>query len=89
DGVDYVALGHIHGRQQLAPTVRYAGAPLHYSFGEGAKPRGSWLIDMDAAGEVAATWLDLPIPRRLVTLRATFDELLEAEDYEVHVDDWV
>ena len=35
EGVDYVALGHIHGRQQLAPRVRYAGAPLHYSFGEG------------------------------------------------------
>jgi len=40
DGVDYMALGHIHGRQQLAPHIRYAGAPLHYSFGEGDKPRG-------------------------------------------------
>ena len=34
DGSDYVALGHIHGRQQLSERVRYAGAPLHYSFGE-------------------------------------------------------
>src|SRR3546814_9315405 len=25
DGPDYVALGHIHGRQQLSERVRYAG----------------------------------------------------------------
>jgi exonuclease SbcD len=41
---------HIHGRQKLAAHVRYAGAPLHYSFGEGHKPRGSWLIELDAEG---------------------------------------
>ena len=41
DGPDYVALGHIHGRQELSDRVRYAGAPLHYSFGEQHKPRGS------------------------------------------------
>ena len=46
DGPDYVALGHIHGRQQLSDRVRYAGAPLHYSFGEADKPRGSWLVEI-------------------------------------------
>ena len=50
DGVDYVALGHIHGRQRLSPRVRYAGAPLHYSFDEGHKPRGSWLVELGADG---------------------------------------
>ena len=44
DGPDYVALGHIHGRARLSERVRYAGAPLHYSFGEADKPRGSWLV---------------------------------------------
>src|SRR4051812_31440109 len=29
---DYVALGHLHGRQQLALAVRYSGSPLAYSF---------------------------------------------------------
>ena len=76
DGPDYVALGHIHGRQQLSERVRYAGAPLHYSFSEGDKPRGSWLVELDAAGFASAEWLDLPVPRRLVTLRGTLDELL-------------
>lgn len=89
DGVDYVALGHIHGRQQLAPHIRYAGAPLHYSFGEGAKPRGSWLIDLDAAGAASAQWLELPVPRPVVTLRGTLDELLSDPALAVHEQSWV
>ncbi|MEN2738161.1 exonuclease SbcCD subunit D [Microbacterium sp. X-17] len=76
DGPDYVALGHIHGRQQLSERVRYAGAPLHYSFGEGDKPRGSWLVELDAEGLASVEWLALPVPRPLVTLRGAFAELL-------------
>jgi len=89
DGVDYVALGHIHGRQQLAPHVRYAGAPLHYSFGEGDKPRGSWLVEMDAAGLSEVTWLPLPVPRRLVTLRGSFDEILTSAAHDGLEEAWV
>lgn len=89
EGVDYMALGHIHGRQQLAPHVRYAGAPLHYSFGEGDKPRGSWLVDLDADGFAGAQWLDLPVPRRLVTLRGPLDELLTDPQWDDVADAWV
>ena len=93
DGVDYMALGHIHGRQELSPRVRYAGAPLHYSFDEGHKPRGSWLIELDADGlaadGAAVEWLPLPVPRALVTLTATLDELLADERFAGHTGDWV
>ena len=89
EGIDYVALGHIHGRQQLAPTVRYAGAPLHYSFGEADKPRGSWLVDLSATGEASVAWLDLPIPRRLVTIRGTLDDLCSGADHEHAANAWV
>lgn len=89
DGVDYMALGHIHGRQRLSESVRYAGAPLHYSFGEGDKPRGSWLIDLDADGLAAVEWLDLPVPRRLVTLRGPFAEILSDEALADHAEAWV
>ncbi|MFT4229317.1 MAG: exonuclease SbcCD subunit D [Microbacterium sp.] len=89
DGVDYAALGHIHGRQQLAEHVRYAGAPLHYSFGEQGKPRGSWLVELDAGGFARAEWIDLPVPRRLVTVRGAFDELLADERFASHEDAWV
>lgn len=89
DGPDYVALGHIHGRQQISDRVRYSGAPLHYSFGEQHKPRGSWLVDLDASGLAAVEWLDLPVPRRLVTLTGTLDDILSAENISAHADDWV
>ncbi|AZS43007.1 Nuclease SbcCD subunit D [Microbacterium oleivorans] len=88
-GVDYTALGHIHGRQTLAEGVRYAGAPLHYSFGEGAKPRGSWLVDLDAHGLAEVQWLDLPVPRRLVTLRGPFADILADEALAGNEDAWV
>ncbi|WP_311244900.1 exonuclease SbcCD subunit D [Microbacterium sp. WCS2018Hpa-23] len=89
DGPDYVALGHIHGRQQISERVRYSGAPLHYSFGEQNKPRGSWLVELDAAGLASVDWLELPVPRRLVTLTGTLDEILSPENVSAHADDWV
>ncbi len=89
DGPDYVALGHIHGRNELSPRVRYAGATLHYSFGEQHKPRGSWLVDLDAAGLASAEWLPLAVPRRLVTISGPLDELLNDARFDGDVDAWV
>ncbi|MCC4908153.1 exonuclease SbcCD subunit D [Microbacterium sp. cx-59] len=89
DGPDYVALGHIHGRQRLSERVRYAGAPLHYSFGEKGRLRGSWLVDLDASGLADVTWLDLPVPRRLEVLRAPLAELIESDLYAGAADAWV
>ncbi len=88
DGPDYVALGHIHGRSTLSPRVRYSGAPLHYGFGESA-PRGSWLVELDGAGFSGATWLPLPVPRPLATLRGTLDELLHDERFAEAEAGWV
>ena len=89
DGPDYVALGHIHGRQQLSDRVRYSGAPLHYSFGEQHKERGAWLVDLDADGLAAVRWLALPVPRPLVTLTGTLDEILSEANAQAHADSWV
>jgi exonuclease SbcD len=76
EGPDYVALGHIHGRSTLTPAIRYSGAPLHYSFGEADKPRGAWLVDLDAAGLDTVEWVDLPVPRPLTVLTGELAELL-------------
>ncbi|QIG39698.1 exonuclease SbcCD subunit D [Microbacterium sp. 4R-513] len=89
EGPDYVALGHIHAQQKLSERVRYAGAPLHYSFGEADKKRGSWRVDLDAKGLAGVEWLDLPVPRRLVTLRASLDELLNDPIHAEHEQSWV
>ncbi|MET0932907.1 MAG: exonuclease SbcCD subunit D [Mycetocola sp.] len=76
DGPDYVALGHIHGRSALSERVRYSGAPLHYSFSEAAKPRGAWLVDLDARGLASVDWVQLPVPRSLKVVTGPLDEIL-------------
>ncbi|MDQ1513363.1 MAG: repair protein SbcD/Mre11 [Microbacteriaceae bacterium] len=77
EGVDYVALGHIHGRATIADRVRYSGAPLHYSFGEAGKPRGGWLVDLGPDGVEAIDWLGLPVPKPLTEVTGSLDLLLE------------
>ncbi len=74
DGVDYVALGHLHGRQTLTDTVRYSGSPLAYSFSEADQRKGSWLVDLDADGLVTTEFVDAPVPRPLARLRGTLDD---------------
>ena len=76
-GVDYVALGHLHGPHVLSDRVRYSGSPLAYSFSEAEHRKGSWLVDLDATGAVAAEWVEAPVPRALARLRGTVDELLD------------
>ena len=89
DGCDYVALGHIHGRATLTDRVRYSGAPLHYSFSEVGKPRGVWLVELDASGLGAVDWVDLPVPRRLAVLTGELAELIEDSIYTENEGDWV
>ncbi len=89
DGVTYAALGHIHGRSRLAEHVRYSGAPLHLSFSEEGKPRGGWLVDLDADGLQEIAWHDLPVPRQLVTLTGRLSDLLEGSAYAAHEQSWV
>jgi len=81
DGVTYAALGHIHGRKELEPHLRYSGALMHYSFKEAGKPRGGWLVELNIDGLGQVEWLDLPIIRPLVEIRGTFDELLTKPEF--------
>ena len=48
DGIDYAALGHLHGRHTLTDSIRYSGSPLAYSFSEADHRKGSWLVELDA-----------------------------------------
>jgi exonuclease SbcD len=76
EGFDYVALGHLHGRQTLTDRVRYSGSPLAYSFSEADHVKGSWLVDLDARGGATAEFVESPVPRRLARLTGTLDALL-------------
>jgi exonuclease SbcD len=80
DGFGYTALGHLHGRQQLSPAVRYSGSPLAYSFSEAKHKKGSWLVEVDAGGIGEVREILWEAPRTLAVLRGKLDELLAAED---------
>ncbi|MEO0023859.1 MAG: hypothetical protein RL196_300 [Actinomycetota bacterium] len=88
-GVTYAALGHIHGRKELEPNLRYSGALMHYSFKEAGKPRGGWLVELDADGLGSVGWIDLPIVRPLVELRGKFADLLTNREYDEYHDYYV
>ena len=79
DGFDYVALGHLHGRQRLSDRVRYSGSPLRYSFSEENHAKGAWLVDTAAldAPQEAVTAVDWNIGRAVKRLTGTIDELLD------------
>jgi DNA repair protein SbcD/Mre11 len=89
DGVDYVALGHLHGCQTITDRVRYSGSPLAYSFSEADHRKSIWLVDLGPGGEVAAERVDCPVPRHLARLRGRLDDLLTNPAYDRHEDAWV
>jgi exonuclease SbcD len=89
DGMHYVALGHLHGRQTLAPTVRYSGSPLAYSFSEEHHTKGCWLVDLSADGVAAVTGIDAPVPRRVARIRGRLDDLLTDPAFSAYDDCWL
>ncbi|NUT46185.1 MAG: exonuclease SbcCD subunit D [Saccharothrix sp.] len=75
-GVDYVALGHLHGQQTLAGHLRYSGSPVAYSFSEARHHKSVWLVELDAGGLAGVRRHALPVPRALSTLHGELDDLL-------------
>jgi len=89
-GFDYVALGHLHGRQVLGDgSIRYAGSPLPYSFSERGHTKGVWIVDLDPAGGVRVTGVDLPAGRALAVVRGTLDDLLTSRAHAGAEAAWV
>src|SRR5499427_351814 len=79
-GCSYLALGHLHGQQQVpvpgsSTTARYCGSPLAFSFSE-HQAKSVTLADIDGAGNVTAELLPAPAPRPLRTVRGRLADLL-------------
>jgi exonuclease SbcD len=102
-GIDYVALGHLHGPQRIAgtatagtalgaddrpaPVLRYAGSPLAYSFSEQRQHKSTVLLDLGSV-ELAPTLVPAPVPRRLADVDGPLEDLLGAAG-EPYLDDWL
>jgi exonuclease SbcD len=75
DGLDYVALGHLHGAQQVAPNVRYCGSPLPFSFSERSHAKSVTLVEI-AGGAVRIEPLAAPVPRPMAELHGRLEDVL-------------
>lgn len=87
DGADYVALGHLHGRQQVSETVRYSGSPVAMSFSEHRHTKGSWLVELDGSG-VRTEQVEAPVARPLAVLRGELDDLLASPRHRAAESAW-
>ncbi|MBF6060774.1 exonuclease SbcCD subunit D [Nocardia terpenica] len=76
DGIDYVALGHLHSPQTLSESVRYSGSPLPYSFAERSHRKAAWIVELDGDGLHTVQRHDLPQVRGLIQLTGALDDLL-------------
>jgi exonuclease SbcD len=88
-GFSYVALGHLHGQQTIEDHLRYSGSPLAYSFSEASHRKGTWLVELGAAGLAWARHVPAPTARRLAVLRGRLGELLTSPAFGGHEQDFV
>lgn len=73
---DYVALGHIHGPQQVGrPTVRYSGSPLKYSFSECRHKKSVTIVELREKTVIDIKQLPLIAKRDMQELKCSLAEL--------------
>lgn len=89
DGITYTALGHLHGPQDVGAAVRYSGSPLAYSFSEEHHTKSVTIVELDATGGATTTTLATPVPRPLVTLTGTLEQLCTDASHTPHEQAWV
>lgn len=85
-GFDYVALGHLHGSQQLdGPRLAYSGTPLPYSFSEQHQRKSVRIVELDAQGTPAVELVPLGVGRPLRSLEGELEQLLQDPQLEAAV----
>lgn len=83
DGFDYVALGHIHGPQNIGSNrIRYCGTPLKYSFSEAKHEKSVTLVNLGNKGQLQLEAIPLQPRLELREIRGTFHELMDKSFYE-------
>ena len=74
---DYVALGHLHRRQSLSPTLWYSGSPLAMSFAEVDQTKGALLVELEPGKAPVVRELNLAAPVPLVRLEGGTEVIRE------------
>ena len=83
DDFDYVALGHIHGKQSIKrDTIRYCGTPLKYSFSEKDHVKSVTVVEIGKKGKVKIDEVPLVPKHDLREIKGTYAELTAKKNYE-------
>lgn len=76
DGFDYVALGHLHGPQNVGSSrVRYCGTPLKYSFSEEKQEKSVTVVHLGEKGTLRLEALALRPLHDMRRIRGSFAQL--------------
>lgn len=82
DGFDYVALGHIHGPQNIGSNrIRYCGTPLKYSFSEASHNKSVTVVSLGAKGDLELRLCPLCPKHDLREILGSFAEVTERDFY--------
>ena len=76
-GAAFVALGHVHKPQELAPGIEYIGSITVHDFGEETEAKRIGILDVEDDGTASVEWVPVPC-RRWVTIEASVHELVAA-----------
>jgi len=78
NGFDYVALGHIHGPQNIGSNrIRYCGTPLKYSFSEAGHHKSVTVVQLEEKGQLTLHLEPLTPLHDLRQIRGSFAELTD------------
>lgn len=91
DGFDYVALGHIHGPQNIgSERIRYCGTPLKYSFSEAKHQKSVTVIDIADKESISVRTVPLHPLRDMREIEGTYEDLTYRPNYEgTDTDDYI
>ena len=91
EGFDYVALGHIHGPQNIGSNrVRYCGTPLKYSFSEANHYKSVTVVELGDKGEVELHTVPLTPLHDMRVIRGSFAEVTDRAFYrDTATDDYL
>lgn len=80
---DYVALGHIHGPQNIGSgRIRYCGTPLKYSFSEMGHKKSVTLASLENKGVLKLKTRELVPLRDMAALKGSYSGLSSLSFYE-------
>ena len=80
---DYVALGHIHGPQNIASgKIRYCGTPLKYSFSEADHHKSITVVELGEKGNTQVRTISLTPRHDLREIRGNYEQLTAKSYYE-------